>query len=869
MKLHVIIKRLLVDIWNRLSGAREPVPEPALVFDRFRKVLQSNNQSLEIIADLGEKLSGDYIFDRHYIETGVARLSSSVKTSIDGVNELCQYRYTNLYDVYDRLTEELNRLMAGHEDRNGPQILALDAIHFLEWEIVGGKGARLAEMSQDSFLRVPDGFVITTPTYHDLIDHNNLRSLLDRLQEVLADTASDTSAIEGLRREVEKAILQATPPPNLLDSLQQAIDAMAEKSSEPFFLAVRSSAQEEDMDFSFAGQFLSVINVKAAADEVYQAYLQVVASLFSMKAVSYCRQVLPEEKQMSIAAVCQRMVNARSSGVAFTVDTMAPADTTMVVVGAWGQGEIIVEGNTPTDTFIMSKDEPPQILERTVVSKLQGRFTAAAGGLETRKIDAVRREKPCLNDEELLELGRTIRHLELFFKRPQDVEWSVDSTGNLYILQTRPLVISKEVFKDKALPEVLAGYERIIQGEGKVAQHGVGAGPVRIVNGPADLTDFPDGAVLVSRIDSSQFVKVMGKAAAIVTEIGTPVSHMATLCREMRVPCLVNTGGIFAKLADGEIITVDAEDRVIYRGRIQELLAYNSTTTMQISYSYEYRLLRRLLKKVSTLNLIDPLLQDFKVDGCRTYHDILRFVHETAVMELVNIGRDDGILMRGRLARSMDLPIPAGIMVVDIGGGLRNNAPAENVKFIDIESVPFRAILQGMLFPGVWHLGTMKVGMRDFVSSMLSAPSDALDGRYSGHNIAIISRNYVNLCFRLGYHFNIIDAHCSDNERDNHIYFRFLGGASDITKRTRRATMIASILEAFDFNVRTKGDMVVARSGNMVLSEMKRTLDILGRLVGFTRQLDVRLDNDSIVEEYVEAFLYGNYDKVTGQEPLS
>jgi pyruvate,water dikinase len=642
---------------------------------------------------------------------------------------------------------------------------------------------------------------------------------------------------------------------------------MAEGGSEPLFLAVRSSAQEEDMDFSFAGQFHSAINVKAATEEVFQAYLQVVASLFSMKAVSYNRQVFPEEKQMSMAAVCQRMVNARSSGVAFTVDTMAPANTTMVVVGAWGQGEIIVEGNTPTDTFIMSKDEPPQILERTLVSKLQGRYPAEAGGLETRKIEPSRREQPCLTDAELLQLGRTIRHLELFFKRPQDVEWSVDSKGNLHILQTRPLVISKEVFKDKALPEALTGYERIVEGCGKVAQHGVGAGQVWIVNGPADLTDFPDGAVLVSRIDSSHFVKVMGQAAAIVTEIGTPVSHMATLCREMRVPCLVNVGNILSKLENGEEITVDAEDRVIYRGRVQELLTYNSTSTMQISYSYEYRLLRRLLKKVSTLNLIDPLLHDFTIEGCRTYHDILRFVHETAVMELVNMGRDEGKLLHGHLARSMDLPIPAGVMVIDIGGGLKAQAPLENVKFTDIESVPFRAILQGMLFPGVWHLGTMKVGMRDFVCSMLSTPSDTLDGRYSGHNIAIISRNYVNLCFRLGYHFNIIDAHCSDNERDNHIYFRFLGGAADITKRTRRATMIASILEAFDFNVRTKGDMVVARSSNMVLSEMQRTLDILGRLVGYTRQLDVRLDNDRIVEEYVEAFLYGNYDKVTGQAP--
>jgi pyruvate,water dikinase len=232
------------------------------------------------------------------------------------------------------------------------------------------------------------------------------------------------------------------------------------------------------------------------------------------------------------------------------------------------------------------------------------------------------------------------------------------------------------------------------------------------------------------------------------------------------------------------------------------------------------------------------------------------------------VGRDEGKLLHGHLARHMDLPIPAGIMVIDIGGGLHENAPETGVKFTDIASIPFRAILQGMLFPGVWHMGGMKVCMRDLMTSMLSVPTDTLDGQYSGHNIAIISREYVNLCFRLGYHFNIIDAHCSRNERDNHIYFRFLGGATDITKRTRRAVMIASILEAFDFNVRLKGDMVVARSGNMMLKEMERTLDILGRLVGFTRQLDVRLDTDKIVEQYVEAFLYGNYSLVTNQPAL-
>ena len=653
-----------------------------------------------------------------------------------------------------------------------------------------------------------------------------------------------------------------------MTTLEAAIEAMTAETDTPFFLAVRSSAQEEDMDFSFAGQFRSVINVRARAKEVYQAYLQVVASLFSMEAVSYARQVLPNDRQMSMAAVCQRMVRSRSSGVAFSADTMAPENETMVIVGAWGQGDAIVEGHTPTDTFIISKNDPPAILESTVVNKPQGRYQAETGGLETRKIEPSKREQPCLSEAEVLQISRQVRHLELFYKRPQDVEWAVDESGSLHILQARPLIIAEGAFSDRALPEVLAGYEIIVSGRGRVAQQGIGAGPVWIVNGPADLANFPDGAVLVSRLDSSHFVKVMKRAAAIVTEIGTPVSHMATLCREMRVPCLVNVEGILSMVSQGDEITIDAEDRVIYRGKVKELLAFSTTTSMEISYSYEFRLLRRLLKKVATLNLVDPLLQNFSENGCRTYHDILRFVHETAVMELVSMGSDEGKLLHGNLARQMDLPIPAGILVIDIGGGLKREAPDTGVKFTDITSIPFHAILQGMLFPGVWHMGGMKVGMRDLMSSMLSVPTDTLDGRYSGHNIAIISREYVNLCFRLGYHFNIIDAHCSRNERDNHIYFRFLGGATDITKRTRRAVMIASILEAFDFNVRVKGDMVVARSGNMMLKEMERTLDILGRLVGFTRQLDVRLDTDSIVEQYVEAFLYGNYDLVTNQPAL-
>lgn len=417
----------------------------------------------------------------------------------------------------------------------------------------------------------------------------------------------------------------------------------------------------------------------------------------------------------------------------------------------------------------------------------------------------------------------------------------------------------------QAFPELLNTYETLCSGQGTVAQQGIGAGPVWEVNTPEDLARFPRGAVLVSRRDSAQFARVMPLAAAIVTELGTPVSHMAILCRDFGVPCLVNVPGIMTRVENGMEITVDAEDRRIYKGRVHELLAWRDATGVDLAVMPEFRLLRRVFHAVSRLNLVDPLLDQFTAQACQSYHDILRYVHETAVVKLVDLGRDERGLLRDHLARHLDLPIPAGIMVIDIGGGLTPDAPLDNVPFRAITSVPFRAILQGMLFPEVWHRVTMSVGFRDLFMGMLNVPNDALSGQYSGHNIAIASKDWVNLCFRFGYHFNIIDALCNDVDRDNHIYFRFLGGATDLTKRSRRTRLIGKILEALEFSVRIKDDMVIGRASNMMQSEMERTLDLLGRLVAFTRQLDVRMDHDGLIDRYFEAFMLGDYEIIARQ----
>jgi len=855
---------ILASIARFFGRSDQPGIDPRQVFERFRQVLRSNNRALEIIADLGEKLSGNYIFDRQYIEESVEELIVTLRASVDALNQL-DPDHQELYPVHARLTEHLRAVMQREDDRQGPRLLDLEEIDPLQWGIVGGKNAHIAELIHYLKLDIPPGFAITTRTYHELIDHNGLRPLVERGESLWADPDKEAE-LEEVRLRLAAAVADAVPPPGLLEELAERLAALAARAPQPFTLAVRSSAQEEDLDFSFAGQFLSVLNVAPEPAAVFAAYRRVAASLFSRTAMDYRHWLFPEDGRMSIGSGCQVMIDSRVSGVAYSTDPGNPGGETMVIVGTWGQGAGIVEGEYPGDTFQLRKGEPPEIGESLISRKESGLYLAAGGGLEVRALASEQRHSPCLDAAQLLELGKRVMQLENYFKRPQDIEWTFDQQGRLYILQSRPLLVPVTHDLRRDLAEALKHYEVLVSDLGQVAQQGIGSGPVHLVRRAEDLEDFPDGAILVGRRDSSQFARIMHRAAAIVTEIGTPVSHMATLCREMQVPCLVNVPGILKLVANGQEITVDAEDRRIFRGRVKELFVYQLSTTINLGATWEFRLLRRILNSVARLHLVDPLMDQFTPENCRTYHDLLRYIHESAVITLVNMGKDERSLLRHNLARRLELPVPAGIMVIDIGGGLSPEAPSDRVPFSALTSIPFRAILHGMLYPGVWHRATMPVGFHDLMSSMLSVPTDALEGQYTGHNIAVVSRNYVNLCFRFGYHFNIIDAHCDERERDNHIYFRFLGGATDLTKRSRRARMIAEILTAFDFNVRTRGDLVIARAGNMLQSEMERVLDILGRLVGFTRQLDVRLDSEAAVDYYVDAFLMGNYSVVSGEE---
>ncbi len=388
-----------------------------------------------------------------------------------------------------------------------------------------------------------------------------------------------------------------------------------------------------------------------------------------------------------------------------------------------------------------------------------------------------------------------------------------------------------------------------------MAHAGVGVGPVFQVLSDQDMERFPEGAVLVTRYTAPWLARVVPKAAAIVAERGSPAGHLATIAREFRVPTLVGVANATALLSPGRDVTVDTHNRVVYEGRVEELVRYELIQTPAFEDAFEFRLLRRLLKRIAPLNLTDPQSPEFTPEGCRSVHDLIRFVHEKAVQELMDLPR---FLRRFKNARFWTLvsEIPIGLKIWDLGGGIDPKAQGNQVTAEQITSLPLKALWEGVSLPGMWSTEPVQVDFKGLMSSLTRNLGEGTGSAATmGFNLAVVNETYLNLHLRLGYHYNLVDARMDPEPHHNHIYFRFVGGVTDLTRRSRRARLLADILSQYHFKVDVKGDLVLARILHLPQEEVRRRLVALGQLVGLTRQLDMLLKTDEDVPHFFSEFL--------------
>jgi len=839
----------LNSLYRTLRSVRRNRDSFELLFSRFREVLDDNNRALEIITDMGDTLGGDYLFDIQYVIRSYADLNGAVGDSLRDFDVLTHSRYPQLRKKFREIDEGIRHVI------DETVIAAKDLVVFYEnvtgdrVRDIGGKNSNLAEIKNALKLNVPDAFAVTTRAFDAFMGHN-------RIFEKIQLPQNNTPAPGASLHEVHELILHSEMPPDLHRAVDKAVNKIRSRCKGKCSLAVRSSAGEEDGDFSFAGQFETVLNVPLETAAVEKAYRKVLASLFSEKSSIYQKRLGYDLSDMKMAVGCVVMVDADTSGVLYSIDQQGSRDT-LIINATWGLGTSVVEGQTDADLYRVNKGNR-EIVDTRIGTKDSMVIGMEQGGVTSVATPEGKRTRSSLDHVQVAELARLALLIEKHFRRPQDIEWAIDSQGRAFILQARPLRLSGDDTSTGVAGPGVPDAQVIVKNSGLAVQNGVAAGRVFILKNINELDAIPKGAILVARHDSSHFVRVMTDVSAIVTDMGTPTSHMAALCREFRIPTIVNAGNATHLLTHGQEITIQVENEgaTIYEGLVRQVVERARNDSIKMEELLEFRKKRYLLRYIAPLNLVDPLRDEFTPQACKTMHDILRFIHEKSVAELIETAQSG--VKAG--AVTLDLTIPAGIMVIDIGGGLDNSSHGDHVSAEQIASLPLRALISGMTRPGIWRSDAVPLNVNDFMSSMLRMPDIMSDsgGRVES-NMAVISREYANVSLKFGYHFIVLDCFCSENTRNNHIYFRFTGGATDMTKRSRRLQLIAEILGEYGFNIRTKGDLIVARLANIDRDEAENVLDQLGRLISYTRQLDAVLRDDHAVKRYARNFLDGIY----------
>jgi pyruvate, water dikinase len=410
---------------------------------------------------------------------------------------------------------------------------------------------------------LPPGFVLGIEAYQHFYDDNELgsrvRAELSRLD------ADDSAALAKTAGTLRDMILNGTVSDALRETVEQAYDDLVKGHEHDGRVAVRSSATAEDTaQASFAGMFESYLNV-AGGDAVIDRVKACWASTFGARVLFYrVKQHMPLE--MPVAVVVQRMIDSEKSGVMFTTDPATRDSSRMVIEAVWGLGEAIVQGAVTPDRHVLDKASM-KVVSSDIAEK-EFRLEWDAGKHETTRVDLAgdpMAKRPVLTDDELKTLGSLARRAEEHYGVPQDLEFAIEG-GKVYLTQSRPITTledgEEEAPKQKQ-PASPSG-PPLVRGLG--ASPGRASGTTRVLDSPNEESSMKDGEILVTHMTSPDWVPIMRRAAAIVTDAGGMTSHAAIVARELGLPCIVGAHDATKKLTTGTLVTVDGRAGTVVAG---------------------------------------------------------------------------------------------------------------------------------------------------------------------------------------------------------------------------------------------------------------------------------------------------------------
>jgi pyruvate, water dikinase len=411
----------------RSADACRPLPtldaEQTARYRRFRRLLEHNRTALTLQADLEQIYYDNRPFMPQMVEHGSQQLLLEVDGMINALSGMTQKDYEPLLAVLRSIERSVRTEWSGYY-RQVTEILiiALDEITQEVITQVGAKAANLANVAAKLALSVPKGFVVTTAACHKFLLETGLTAEIDDLLAELID--DDPANLESVSRKIGDRI-SATPLPTMI---QQALKGAVHLFPADQRLAVRSSAIGEDGEISFAGQYTSLLNVSPV--DLPQAYRQVVASLYSASALSYRMHHGLDDRETPMAVLVLEMIEPQYSGVVYTADPAGADQESIRISAVAGLGDQLVGGD--------ASPEQLNLLNKKSLNLLAGGKHQVSTPIPL---------------EFLEKLAKEALRMEELYGHALDIEWAMDQSAQLIILQVRPLlVMSAEEAHDEEVP---------------------------------------------------------------------------------------------------------------------------------------------------------------------------------------------------------------------------------------------------------------------------------------------------------------------------------------------------------------------------------------------------------------------------------
>ncbi|MBS0603523.1 MAG: phosphoenolpyruvate synthase [Verrucomicrobia bacterium] len=452
-----------------------------------------------------------------------------------------------------------------------------DTLSIRDVPLVGGKNASLGEMLRTlkgKGIKVPEGFATTSDAYWEFLEYN-------RLDEKIAELVGDLKkkGLKEVGKGIRKLILAGRFPEKMEEEIVGAYRELSRMSREKNVdVAVRSSATAEDLpSASFAGQQETYLNIRGSR-ELMEACKACFASLFTDRAIVYREAKKFDHLKIALSIGIQKMVRSDrgSSGVMFTLDTETGFRDVVVINGAWGLGENIVQGIVNPDEYVVFK---PLLGKKGIVPVLEKKMgrkevkmVYGNGGKRTvRNVETSDAERAqfVLSDQEILKLARWGAGIEAHYGKPMDIEWAKDGASKeLYIVQARPETVQSQRKAD-AFKTYTLNKRGKVACEGLAIGEAIVAGKAQVIKHLSDIDKFQTGNILITEMTSPDWVPIMQRAAAIVTDHGGRTSHAAIVSRELGVPAIVGTNEGTKAIKDGQMVTVscaEGDEGYIYDG---------------------------------------------------------------------------------------------------------------------------------------------------------------------------------------------------------------------------------------------------------------------------------------------------------------